>query len=64
MNSLLVKAVQKEFKKVKSSDSLKYLSKAFTRHQYVLVEDVSSQKYQVCENKHLLNHYIKHNKCG
>ena len=59
-DSPISKAVNKEFKKLQMSDSLKYLSKAFNRHQYVLIHE--SGKYFVCENKHLLNHYLKNSK--
>jgi len=59
LDSAIAKAVNKEFKKLKPTDSLKYLSKAFTRHQYVLVQE--GDKYYVSENKHILKHYLKNN---
>jgi len=57
LDDRIEKAVQKEFKKLSPQDSLKYLSKAFNRHQYVII-DSGDNKYYVCENKHLLKHYI------
>ena len=52
IDSNILKAVQKEFKKLHLNDSLKNLSRSFNRHQYVLVE--GSGNYHICENKHLL----------
>ena len=59
-DSAIAKAVNKEFKKLKTSDPVKYLSKAFNRYQHVLIED-DEKKYFICENKHLLNHFLKNN---
>jgi hypothetical protein len=56
-DSSIAKAIQKEFKMLKSSDSAKYLSKAFTKHTHVLV-DYSDGKYAVCESKHLLKTFL------
>jgi hypothetical protein len=60
LDSAITKALQKEFKKLKLSDDLKYLSKAFSRHQYVLIDD--SESHYVAENKHLLDHMLKNSK--
>jgi predicted transcriptional regulator len=57
LDSAISKAVQKEFKKLQITDSLKYLSRAFQRYPYVLVE--GEGKFFVCENKHLLQHILK-----
>ncbi len=57
VDSVISKGVQKEFKKLKMSDSLKYLSKGFQRYPYVLVE--GEGKYYMAENKHLLEHILK-----
>lgn len=61
LDSFIPKALMKEFKKVSISDSLKYLSKAFKRHQFLVVTGEKG-KYFICENKHLLNHFLKNNK--
>ena len=67
------KVIQKEYKLLHYTDSLKYLPKAFQRYQYVLVESKSIQgsqnvapenerKFFICEHKHLLQHFLKSNK--
>jgi hypothetical protein len=56
LDSLISKAVQKEFKKLSVEDSLKYLSKSFNRHQYILVE--GEGQLFICENKHLLENIL------
>lgn len=57
VDSAVSKGVQKEFKKLNMHDSLKYLSKGFQRHPYILVE--GEGKYYMAENKHLLEHILK-----
>jgi predicted transcriptional regulator len=56
LDSAISKAIQKEFKKLSVDDSVKYLSKAFNRHQYVLVE--GDGQLFICENKHLLENIL------
>lgn len=48
----------KDFKVVKNTDPLKYLSKAFTRHSYVLVTGQSDGEYYVCDHKALLDSFL------
>jgi hypothetical protein len=57
VDSAISKGIQKEFKKLKMNDSLKYLSRGFQRYPYVLVE--GEGKYYMAENKHLLEHILK-----
>jgi hypothetical protein len=56
LNSTITKAVSKEYLKLRSNDALKYLSKAFNRHQFILVESEENGKkhFSICESKHLL----------
>ena len=50
------KIVLKDFKVVESNQSIKYLSKAFTRHNYVIVKN--SENLYVCEHKFLLKKFL------
>lgn len=55
----ITKAILKEFKKVKRSDPLKYLSKAFNRHAKVLVYEEEGNKYYIADSDDLLNFYLQ-----
>ncbi len=57
LDSTINKGLTKEFKKMDMSQSVKYLSKALKRHQFIIV--TGEEKFFVCENKHLLNHFMK-----
>jgi len=61
LDGQISKAVAKDFKILKSTESIKYLSKSFNRHQYIVIQDEGKKLY-VCENKHLLNHFTKNKK--
>jgi CBS-domain-containing membrane protein len=50
------KAIVKDYKVVKMTDSLKYLSKAFTRYTHVVITD--DKDYYICDHKTLLNSYL------
>ena len=54
------KIVVEEFKLMKSTDSIKVLSKAFSRHQCVIVED-NKKNYFIAQPRHVLDHFIKNN---
>ena len=58
LDSSIATAVQKDFSKFSSTDSLKFLTRAFLRYPYVAV--VNNDSYYVCENKHLLDFILKH----
>jgi hypothetical protein len=58
LNDKITRAIIKDFKKLKESDPIKYLSKGFTRHQYILVETESGQ-WSVATHKDLLDHFLK-----
>ena len=45
LNNDIKKAVIKEFKCVKNSDPLKYLSKSFNRHSHILVTNEDESEY-------------------
>ncbi len=47
------KAVIREFKLINLNSPIKYLSKAFVRHNYVVV--VGDEKYYICDYKLLLD---------
>lgn len=57
VESTIASSVIKDFKQVKTSDSIKYLSKGFTRHTYILVSD-NSKHYFVSESKDLLRAFL------
>jgi len=56
------KAINKEFKCVKNSDPLKYLSKSFNRHTHILVTNEDESKFYVVVHKDLLDYYLKNSK--
>lgn len=56
----IARAVIKDFKQVKTSDSIKYLSKGFTRHTFILVTDENNKHY-ISENKDMLNAFLNKN---
>jgi hypothetical protein len=60
LESDIHKAIIKDFKLLDASTSLKYLSKAFTRHTYVIV--VNGDKYFIATPQDLLDHFTKNNK--
>ncbi len=60
MDSLITKAIIKEFKKVDINDPLKYLSKSFNRHTHVLVTSTENE-YFVTTDRDLLDHFVKNN---
>jgi len=57
----ITKAIIKEFKKVDINDPMKYLSKAFHRHTYVLVSSTEAQatKFFVTKDTDLLEFFLK-----
>jgi len=56
-NNFISSSVNKEFKRLKYTDSIKYASRAFTRHSHVLVLGDQS-KYHICEPKHVIKHFL------
>jgi hypothetical protein len=61
-NNEIRKAVIKEFKCIKNSDPLKYLSKGFNRHSHILVTNEDDNEYFVVVHKDLLDYYLKNSK--
>jgi hypothetical protein len=61
LNGEIRKAINKEFKCLKNSDPIKYLSKAFNRHSHILVNDNYDDKYYVMVYKDFLDYYLKNN---
>ena len=57
LESEIQKAILKEFKLLDASVSLKYLSKAFIRHTYVVV--VNGDKYSIAYPQNILDHFTK-----
>lgn len=54
------KVVIKDIRKVHLDDPMYYLSRAFARHQYVVVVDKEDPKsYHLLEHEKYLNHYLK-----
>jgi predicted transcriptional regulator len=53
------RAVNKDFKCVKHSDPMKYLSKSFNRHEHILVHNSDKSEYSVMEHKDYLDYFIK-----
>ena len=62
LNDEIRKAVNKEFKCVKTTDPLKYLSRSFNRHTHILVHNEEESKYFVMIHKDLLDYYMKSSK--
>lgn len=62
LNNDIKKAVIKEFKCVKNSDPLKYLSKSFNRHSHILVTNEDESEYFVVTHKDLLDYYLINSK--
>jgi len=60
LDSLVSKAYIKEFKQLTMNDKMSRLSKAFTRHQYVVV--VEESKHYIVESDHLLNSFLNASK--
>ena len=60
-NEEIRKAVNKEFKCVKNTDPIKYLSRSFNRHTHILVHNPTEDKYYVVVHKDLLDYYLKNN---
>jgi hypothetical protein len=56
IDSPIAKIVIKDFKVVESNQPIKYLSKGFARHNYIIVRDC--EKYYVCDHKVLLNNFL------
>ncbi len=52
------KIVVEEFKLMKTTDSIKLLSKAFSRHQCIIVED-NKRNYFIAEHRNVLDHFMK-----
>ena len=61
-DDFIKKAVNKEFKCVKHSDPMKYLSKSFNRHTHILVHNSDKSEYSVMEHKDYLDYFMKNNK--
>jgi hypothetical protein len=62
MNSSITTIVIKDFKVVNTTDPLKYLSKALTRHNYVIIKGEGEGEDYVCDHKALLNNFLKNDK--
>ena len=58
-DSEIRRAVNKDFKCVKHSDPMKYLSKSFNRHTHILVHNSEKSEYSVIEHKDYLNYFMK-----
>jgi cystathionine beta-synthase len=56
-NSKISKIVCEDFKKLKQSDYVRHLQKAFTRHKHVIITG-DEDNYYICEPKHLVNYYL------
>jgi len=59
LNEEIKKAVVKDFKMVKTTDPIKYLSKSFNRHTHILVNDVEENTFSVMVHKDLLDYYLQ-----
>ena len=53
------KLIKKEYRLLNAKDPLKYLTKALTNHDFVVIQDESN--YYICDHKLLLNNYINKN---
>jgi hypothetical protein len=72
LDSDISRGVDKEFKKLKLDDSIKYLSRAFERYSYVLIQEgntntntnTNKESFYICEPKHLLDHFVRNHNTG
>lgn len=61
MDAPITKAIIKEFRKVDINDPVKYLSKAFNRHNHVLVTSATEEatKFFVTRDSDLLEYFLQ-----